>query len=59
MTGVQTCALPIYDEAFLTNGDLRLATIPGFAVTVAHLFDDDKPNPYEVTQALIATRTID
>lgn len=43
-----------YDEAFLTSGTLLLTTIPGFAIEVAWLFDDDKPNPYEITQALIA-----
>ena len=48
-----------YDEAFLMSGSLRLATISGFAVEVAWLFDDDKPNPYETTQVLIAAQTPD
>ncbi len=46
-----------YDEVFLTTGSLRLATIPGFEVEVAWLFDDEKPNPYEITQAMIAAKT--
>ena len=46
-----------HDEAFLTTGSLCLATIPGFVVEVAWLFDDEKPNPYETRQAMIAAKT--
>ncbi|MBC8140148.1 MAG: Uma2 family endonuclease [Armatimonadetes bacterium] len=43
-----------YDESFLTTGSLRLVTVPGFVIEVEWLFDDNKPNPYETTQTMIA-----
>ncbi|MBC8142688.1 MAG: Uma2 family endonuclease [Armatimonadetes bacterium] len=42
-----------YDEEFLTDGQLTLTCMPGFAIEVGWIFADDKPNAFLITQQLL------
>ena len=48
-----------YDEAFLTEGALRLASVPGFVIEVEWLFADPKPNRLVVIQRMVAAAEAD
>ena len=42
-----------YDEAFLTTGQLRFASIPGFHIEVEWIFAAEKPDEFTVMKQLI------
>ncbi len=42
-----------YNEKFLTTGELSFVCVPGFHIQVEWLFQEDKPNAYRITKALI------
>ena len=59
MTGVQTCALPIYGEQWTYNeGDVGINGEPAW-YTYLTVWDDTKPQNYCVLQAVPSTRFSD